>query len=138
MGKLSILGAQRVKALTEILDEKEKQTIRGLDTPTRSEIERMVDIEFSINNVQAELNATVEKAKQLAKEINSVTGKNNEIEIRNWGRNNLTDYSSRVDELTSELKDSKVAEVRQFFNSKRQSLWLCETLEEAKAIVGIE
>jgi hypothetical protein len=138
MGKLSILGAQRVKALTEILDEKEKQTIRDLDTPTRSEIEKMVDIEFGINDMQAELKDTIKKAQQLAKEINRVTGKNNEIETRSWSRNNSSDYYNRVNELTAELHGSKVAEVRQFFKSKRQSLWLCKTLEEAKAIVGIE
>jgi len=138
MGKLSILGAQRVKALTEILDEKEKQAIRELELVTVSKIEKMVDEEFGIADLQNELKATLERANAIAKELNQVTGKSTEIEKRNWGRTITTDYTERVRQLTAELRDNKIAEVRSEFKAKRQSLWLCETLEDAKAIVGIE
>lgn len=138
MGKLSILGAQRVKALTEILEEKEKQVIRELDVPTLSEIDRMVDSEFDILELREEFEQTLNKTRELARKLSEITGKQIDINQHTYGRSSSTDYVKRKLELTSELKDKKVEEVRQEFKNKRQQLWLCETLEEAKAIVGIE
>lgn len=137
MGKLSVLGAQRVKALSEILQEKLRVEIGNLDIPTFTDIEKQVDKEFGIDSLSKEFEETLAKARKLAKEMNKVTGANLSISESNYGRSNNSDYSKRKQELTMELRDKPISEIRAEYKHKEQMLWLCETLEEAKQLVGI-
>lgn len=138
MANLKILGAQRIKALTEILNEKEALAIKSLDLPTVAEIKEKVDAEFGLGGKRESIDKLIAEANRIANEMNSVTDAKITVILReqsNYG--DPTAYDKRKKELKKELIDDKIAEVRAEFKRKEQSLWLCETLEEAKAIVGI-
>ncbi|WP_102271272.1 hypothetical protein [Cytobacillus massiliigabonensis] len=139
MAQLNLLGAQRVKALTEILAEKEKLAIASMALPSVKEIKALVDDEFGIDGKRAEIDKLVAKANELAGDLNDVTGARVSVSLReNSNYGDPTAYDTRVKELRKDLIDDKIAAVKAEFKRKEQSLWLCETLEEAKAIVGIE
>jgi hypothetical protein len=140
MGKLSILGAQRVKALQEMLKQNENETIASLDVPSYDEVCKMVDAEFGIDGIQDEIDKLIGKANELAQKISDVSGTQVKISknLRYGYSDTETSYKKRVRELQQELRDDKIVQVKEHFKNKSQMLWLCETLEEAKAIVGIE
>jgi hypothetical protein len=138
MGKLSVLGAQRVKALTEMLSEKLREELFNIDTPSENELQTMVDKEFGIDDWQSEYESHIEQAREVIKKLNPITGRNISISENNYGRSNTTDYSKRLSELRQEFIDKPRQQLRDEYKRKEQMLWLCETLEEAKAIVGIQ
>ncbi|PGA34012.1 hypothetical protein [Bacillus wiedmannii] len=138
MGKLSVLGAQRVKALTEMLNEKLREELSKVDTPSEMELQSMVNKEFGIDDLYSEYENHIEQAREAIKKLNDITGKNISISESNYGRNNTTDYSKRLSELRQEFIDKPRQQLRDEYKRKEQMLWLCETLEEAKAIVGIQ
>lgn len=137
MGKLSVLGAQRVKALTEMLNEKLREELFNIETPSEKELQAMVDKEFGIDDWQSEYENHIEQAREVIKKLNIITGRGISISENNYGRNNTTDYSKRLSELRQEFIDKPRQQLRDEYKRKEQMLWLCETLEEAKAIVGI-
>jgi hypothetical protein len=136
MAKLSILGAQRVKALQELLINKQAEAITALEIPSYAEVQDIVDKEFGVDDWQNELQTLIKQAQKLADKINAATGKDVSISRneRTYGSN---PYSKRVNELTKQLRDKKINEVKAEYKQKANMLWLCETLEEAKQIVGI-
>ena len=97
----------------------------------------MVDKEFGIDDWQSEYESHIEQAREVIKKLNTITGRNISISENNYGRNNTTDYSKRLSELRQEFIDKPRQQLRDEYKRKEQMLWLCETLEEAKAIVGI-
>jgi hypothetical protein len=136
MAKLTILGTQRVKALQEILATKEAEAISNAAIPTYAEIARMVDAEYGIDKWRGRLDALVGEAKLVADKINTATGKQLTIETHERSYS-TTQYTARIKELTRQLRDSVTSEIRKEFKAKSNLLWLCETMEEAKEIVGI-
>ncbi|HDR7641335.1 hypothetical protein [Bacillus wiedmannii] len=138
MGKLSVLGAQRVKALTEMLSEKLREELCKIDAPSGDELQAMVNKEFGIDDLQSEYENHMKQAREAIKKLNTITGKGISISENNYGRSNDTDYSKRLSELRQEFIDKPRQQLRDEYKRKEQMLWLCETLEEAKAIVGIQ
>lgn len=137
MGKLSILGAQRVKALTEILNEKEQAELREIDVPSYEDIVKKVDQEFGILQQKERLQELVKEANQLGRDIKQITGTDFSVYTREYSNYSSNGYSERIDELKKELIVKEQQKVKDKYKTKRQMLWLCETLEEAKEIVGI-
>lgn len=137
MAKLSILGAQRVKALQEILDKKQAEAIAALDIPSHDEIQTLVDKEYGVYEWQREIDELVAKAQKIMDKLNTATGKDYFVNkgYRSYSNNNS--YNKRIRELTIEQRDAKINEVKAEYKHKSNMLWLCETLEEAKQIVGI-
>lgn len=141
MAELKILGAQRVKALTDVLNAKEKEARQHLSDslPSYDDIKRIVDDEFGLTEKRTEFKAAFDRAKKLLEELNQVTGADYSISERSgWASRESSAYKQRVNELNTELRIQPLEALKQDFEAKRTKLWLCETLEQAKAIVGIE
>lgn len=142
MGKLNVLGAQRVKALTEILQEKRAQELRDLKLPTETSLIIQVDEEFGFDKKKQAFNKALEKARTLLKDLNESKGENKVLQVESqYGRYELSSeskaYKQRIQELKNEAIELPKRAVADKYKSKEQQLWLCETLEEAKDIVGI-
>jgi hypothetical protein len=140
MGELKILGEKRVKALLSVLDAQEKERTSTVKIPSMEDIKLQVDEEFGLVGKRAKLKVLINEANALCAEINEVTGgglyittNSNSSYVKSTG----AEYKSRQSGLTSELQEKPLAAVKAEFAAKRTQLWLCETLEQAKAIVGM-
>ena len=144
MGKLSILGERRVKALLEMLaDEEAKELLLArAAVPSEDDIRRNLENGSGVDLIRAELDKVKFMANELCERINSVTGEGVYLRVSTdrynhgdqqlhaeWEQAILDEYNKHTKILDDIKSDYKV---------KRSRLWLCETLEEAKAIVGIE
>lgn len=138
MAKLNILGAQRVKALTEMLNENEKQAIVELKAsmPTQEQIKQQVNEEFGVQDLQKRAKELELELRELLEEIKEITGEKRTFNIHNYGTATTTKWYERYKELQQE-NTNQIQEITKSYAEKKRKLWLCETLEEAKAIVGI-
>lgn len=138
MAQLKILGAQRVKALTAILEKQRDEEIRELSKGLMSpeDKENIARKHFGVSEVYAELKKKSEEIKELNEKYREVTG-------YYFSVNQSSDYRSGLDfnNYVRTIKDpvaEEIQRVKREYEEKANSLWLCETLEEAKEIVGIE
>lgn len=140
MGKLSVLGAQRIKALEGMLDEKLAEELKKID-------ERLSKVDASeearkatgIDEDYKKALEHIEAANGLFKRVSTVTGDSYQAS-KSFSSNYRmrTEYKDIRDDLANKHngKDEK-EQLKRDYNRKKQLLWLCETLEEAKEIVGI-
>jgi predicted transcriptional regulator len=140
VGKLSVLGAQRIKALTEVLKDKQEDEIAELrkSLPSIYEIEKRVREEFGVGEYYEELEAIKGRLEEITEVLETKTGDTFSLSQRNSYNKGRTKYVDRKNEIKMELTDGKVEAIKRKYRQKEQKLWLCETLEEAKEIVGIE
>lgn len=140
MSKLNILGAQRVKALTEMLEQIEKQTIaeKKASQLKLEELKGVVDEEFGIETKRKALKEMQYAINMLASEIKEITGEvlSVSIQYNTYGANQKTAWNKRYQELQKQQQE-ELHEISKEFADKKRKLWLCETLEEAKELVGI-
>lgn len=118
MGKLSILGAQRVKALQEILEGQKKAELALVAPHYPTRAETLAALEGAFPGITA--------AHDLVK---SVFGEEPSSSYRNVCAHNTTQKS-----LSNDRQVERTA-ISEKYDDKARSLWLCETLEEAKDIV---
>jgi hypothetical protein len=138
MAELKIIGVKRVEALLAVLDQKEKDAISALVIPSMAEIKAQVDAEFGLTELRAKEDALLGQLNETLIALNEATGSSRTITTSESYRNSRrTDYGSRVDALERELRQSPIDDVKAAFKAKRTQLWLCETLEDAKAVVGL-
>ncbi|KQL18825.1 hypothetical protein [Cytobacillus solani] len=140
MAQLNLLGAQRVKALTEILKEQEAAAIAEIkkEQLSHGKAELIVSSELGIKEYVTEIVAMEKRIEELNEFITPKTGGYYKITHGyNYG-NTRSQYNEMLAKAQAAGTDKKIAAVKAEFKRKEQSLWLCETLEEAKAIVGIE
>ena len=141
MGKLSVLGAQRIKALEGMLDEKLAEELTKIDerlskVDASEEARKATGIDEDYNKAMKH----IEEANELFKRVSTVTGDNYQA-TRTFSSNYRmrTEYKDVRDELANKCNGKQEKEqLKREYNKKKQMLWLCETLEEAKEIVGIE
>lgn len=139
MGQLKVLGAQRIKALTEMLDEKKKAEIREVEKRRIGISEALIKVaeQDGLGHKIMELKEVTARAKELQEELapygieRSATISINQYGIRN------SKVLDRATTLADDGAAEEIAEIKASYKRKEQSLWLCETLEEAKEIVGI-
>lgn len=137
MAQLSILGAQRIKALSEMLEVKYKEELKVLQTELSSTvIKSRADESFNLTELREKANDLKDELQMVIDEINLVTGERVSISYSHYSSNSSTPYQQKVRELSKELT-RKTNELRASYDDKKNRLWLCETLEEAKQIVGI-
>lgn len=138
MAELKILGEKRVKALLEVLDAKLRGRKAALNLPTEDDLKRIADAEFGISDKREEVEVLKDRLKSICEELNDVTGEVEYVTTSYSHRRNAgTTYRQRLDELRKSLQKDPVDTLEREFAEKRTQLWLCETLEQAKAIVGI-
>lgn len=139
MAELKILGVKRVEALLAVLEQKEKEAVASLVIPSTDDIEAIVDEEFGLTELrtkEAELKTALEGVLGV---LNDAIGEERYVSIsENYrARRGKSAYKTRYDELVGQLRNAPINDVKEAFKLKRTQLWMCETLEEAKAIVGI-
>ncbi|MDN7062685.1 hypothetical protein FIV11_13250 [Lactiplantibacillus plantarum] len=137
MARLSILGARRVEALQVILEQQKNAEINKLIKPDHL----------------SEHDAAIKHGAKVGVDIVSVV-KNIEDSLKLLKQNGFyVDYSARhvmkygvenycQNEFTSEIPaltryNNKVNKIKKHYADLKNRLWLCETLEEAKEIVGM-
>lgn len=141
MAKLNILGAQRVKALVEFLNDQKKEEIRDLHDSMMSDEEAraIVDEEFGVSDARREVEEMKRVSELLSAEMERKIGTTCEVVTRrNYMNENADKYRERFNEVKRGDIDDRISEVKQKYKDKERSLWLCETLEDAKEIVGIQ
>lgn len=141
MANLKILGAQRVKALTEMLKEQEAAKIVEITREQLSQemAEEIVDKDLGIHEYTAEIKEIKNRIDELNEILQNKTGKMYQLQERyGYSSSYKNDYNQLVAKVRKGDTEKRIAEVKADFKRKEQRLWLCETLEEAKAIVGIE
>jgi hypothetical protein len=139
MSNFKILGAQRVKALTEMLKEQEKAAIAEItkDLLTHEKAQEKVNTDLGVQGYVEEINALKTRIKELSDLVQAKTGRYfNVSENYAYGPLN-NEYNDRVNKVKKGDSEKRIKQVQAEFRRKEQRLWLCETLEEAKAIVGI-
>ena len=139
MSNLKILGAQRVKALTEMLKEQETAAIAEVnkDKLSDTEAEEIVAGEFGIAKQLAEVATLKKRLLELSSEIESTIGRRYSINTNYYYSAKYNDFSDRMRDVQEGDTKERIIAIKQEYKRKEQQLWLCETLEEAKAIVGI-
>jgi uncharacterized protein YceH (UPF0502 family) len=141
MSNLKILGAQRVKALTAMLEEQEKEKLAELRTSellSHSDTTKIVDAEFNVSEIREELDKLEERVEELSQKLKAKIGKTVQFRYDHvWNDPSYNRYTKRHSLVQKGDFDKKSAALAKEYAAKRQRLWLCETLEEAKAIVGI-
>lgn len=142
MGKLSILGAQRVKALIQVLNDKEKEEIAKVNEGriSRKDAEKVVNEQLGVQGIFEEIESIKERLKEINKTLSNKTGHTFSFEssLRTWSNPVASEYSSKVSEIQENGTDEKIAEIKSEYRQKEQMLWLCEALEDAKRIVGLD
>jgi hypothetical protein len=134
MGALNILGVKRVEALQTMLHGKYASKIAALPVFTKktpAEITEIVDAEFGITSERKQLDhlkAVYDSARTAFNEaqasIDKVIG----------GKYDSTPYAKRKFALENE-QDPALMALAAERDAKKNALWLCETLEDARAIV---
>lgn len=122
MAELKILGAQRVKALQKILDDKMNQALKELPMLTHNALMKEVDGDFFSEEWLKQYDEVEKEFLRLSGELQAVRRSAEHLKIRNKITNDSQKYRD---------------EVKKQFSDKKNKLWLCDTMEEAKAIVGI-
>lgn len=140
MGKLSLLGAQRVKALEGMLDDQLQEKLVEIDKSPQVDSEKEARKAVGIDETFEKAKALVEEANELYKQVNAVCGDVYSASIHySSNYKNRTEYKDIRDNIND--KAGRIAQksaLKKEYNKKKQLLWLCETMEEAKEIVGIE
>lgn len=143
MGKLTILGAQRVKALQEILDKQYKFELKKLeahepkDERSRAEIvvdraeATLTDPAQILHHIQSDLRAIEQSGFNLSYQLRNILQ-------HTYDYDDFYDSSLRDTPVDVSDYNAKVAELKTHFDELKNRLWLCETLEEAKQIVGLD
>jgi hypothetical protein len=140
MGRLSILGATRVQALQNILSKEQDQRLANLgiysDLP---ELTDSVLVEKALKKVGV-TPADIDRYNRLTNKLLDADL------VRSYDHNKLTNSSFRPERVLTEeesftpeqlfyKQQSQV--IKEDIANRKNQLWLCETLEEAKKIVGI-
>ena len=138
MSNMNLPGVRRIEALIGVLKSKEKEAIAEASKtlPLRSTIERMVCAEMGLTEIFDEVVELRSRVNVLSDQTQAAFGYGMSINESSYGRNG-TPFSKRVRELERELRDIPLDEIRAEFKRKESELWLVESIEQAKAIVGI-
>jgi uncharacterized protein YoxC len=140
MSNFKILGAQRVKALTEMLNGQMAQAIAEIQKEQlkRELAEDIVNKNLGINEQFDEIKALTARISELSEIVRLKTGCYYSVNRNSQYTPEKVKYDTMVNKAQVGDTKERIAKVTADFKRKEQRLWLCETLEEAKAIVGIE
>lgn len=138
MTKLNLLGAQRVKALTEILERRFKDVIKEVESEELP-IKVATEILAERKNAHSEL----QQIKDIEKDINSLSrmllaevGIRVEFQLRYGHYSALKEVREDLHNIQRRDIDKTVAILNRELEDRKSQLWLVETLEQAQEIVN--
>ena len=137
MGQLNLLGAQRVKALQEIAKKKCNQELAEVEKTRLNGSERYLEASKLIGeeNLYAEFLKAKEIMGEFSARLESTFGIHVSVSMQTHRIN--TDFQRALKAVdTDYLKNVSV--IKDKWLDIQNKLWLCETLEEAKELVGVE
>ena len=142
MSSLKIIGAARVKALIAMLNTQRDSEIAKVKATAMSQSEAKVET-MKLLGAEKEYEKVAGLIIELAaasEELGAKTGlryKAN-LSIDSYQASAYLKYNRTMSRLQTGGIDATIAKIKAEYAAKEQRLWLCETLEEAKAIVGVE
>lgn len=139
MGKLSVLGAQRIKALEAMLDDQMKEEIKESQSDLKSEdtATKLALEEFGALEDFEELKRLSTKINVINERLKAKTGLTNAYKPTTHNYSTYADYKPFHLAREKHKGSTEESKIRDKYKKKKQLLWLCETLEEAKEIVGM-
>lgn len=141
MANLKIIGAARVKALIAMLQTKRDEEIKAVRATQVSHQKAQVLAirEVGAEHEYAQLQELIEDLTILSEALVAKTGmryKTN-LSIDSYQAPAYIKYNKAIQRIQSGDIEAQVAKIKADYAAKENLLWLCETLEEAKAIVGV-
>lgn len=140
MGDMKFPCVKRIRALIEMLKEKEKEEISQLDKtlPSVNAVKDTVDKEFGLDKILKEIEEIEDRLTILSAQSRKLCGDYFVVtEKRDYYPAYRDAYDKRKGELEYELRGRHIEVIKDEYKRKEASLWLCETAEEAREIVGI-
>lgn len=142
MSNLKILGAARVKALIAMLHTQRDAEIAKVRATAMSQSEAKVET-FKILGATEEYEKVAGlliELRDASEALGLKTGIRYKatLSIDSYQASAYLAYNRTMARLTTGGIDATIVKIKAEYAAKEQRLWLCETLEEAKAIVGIE
>lgn len=141
MANLKIIGAARVKALIAMLQTKRDEEIKAVRATQQSQ---QVAQLLAMREVGAEeefvrIHTTLETLALLSEEMAAKTGMRYKVNmsVDSYQAPAYIKYNAALARHKNGDIEKKVAQIKADYATKENLLWLCETLEEAKAIVGV-
>lgn len=138
MTKLRLLGAQRVKALTEILERKFADVIKEVRTEEMTYKEAVLEYAKQTDNVEL-----LESLRKIEGEYANTKdalidklGVDVTMSVSYIGFRTPSRVRSAVEEIRKGGSDDVVAHLERELAERKSQLWLVETLEEATEIVS--
>lgn len=140
MTKLNLLGAQRVKALTEILERKFEDEINALrerQLSTKEATEELAKRKGK-ENLLNEIYTIEKRIEEIKQEAIFDLGVGIDLSINYRTYRTPEKTIKELEEIKNNGTDDKIAQLNRELEERKSRLWLVETLEEAQEIVNRE
>lgn len=140
MTKLNLLGAQRVKALTEILERRYKDKISELNANRMSEEDAawIYAERHGEEKLLHDIQQKVEDLKHLKPSAINKLGIEINVSVDYYSYRAEPDTRKAIIMIRDHDTDKKIEALKRELGDKKSKLWLVETLEEAQEIVDSE
>lgn len=139
MTKLNLLGAQRVKALSDILDRKYEDVINEAKNLRKrgDEAEKELLKHLGLYDKFLEVSNLIAVLRQEAKPLRDI-GYDIDTDLHMLRYKLSDDHRQILDGIYDNGSEEMISDLRRELEDKKSKLWLVETLEEAQAIVNSE
>ncbi len=137
MTKLNLLGAQRVKALTEIMERKFADAISETrnDSLTNMEAVEVYAERLGGDRVLHEAEELRNKLNELKPDLRKIgVTVSVDLEVNFYSMPN--DLRDKLKEIRNNGTEERVAKLKRDLEERKSQLWLVETLEQAQEIVN--
>lgn len=140
MTKLKLLGAQRVKALTEILERKFADKIKEVeeDRIGQEEAVKVLAEEKGLSRMLDEILSHESALIGLKMDAHNKLGVGVEVNVSYRSYHMLEETRKELNKIADNGVGKKVSQIRRELEDRKSQLWLVETLEEAQNIVNSE
>ena len=142
MSSLKIIGAARVKALIVMLNTQRDAEIAAVRAaqPKADEAQLLAMKEVGAEREFAAAKDVIGELIMLSEALAVKTGLRYKVSmsVDSYQSHSYIKYNASLARHKHGGIDATIAKIKAEYAAKEQRLWLCETLEEAKAIVGVE
>lgn len=137
MTKLNLLGAQRVKALTEIMERRYKDAISEIrkESTTDMEAVKIYAEKLGADSVLKEAEEATDKLNDLSEDLRKI-GVTVKADLEVFFFNMPNDLRDKLKEIQSNGTGERIAKLNRDLEERKSQLWLVETLEQAQEIVN--